>query len=251
MSEQALLIPNALPPSPSQAALLPWEDADAFARLREEYFTAYAPGGPAERHILEQLVWCDWRRRRLLLGERALHMASLDRTTGHDRFDALSRRALAVTGGISPERSSAGVIKSDDAEDAESEAEWAELVTAAEHAETLLETSGQDAYAPALASLSEETADWFLETCEAEEHYEPNADGLQRFLGAEILPFFRKQLAGARGGPLVRLQAWGESLDPDRMDRLMQLDERLTRQYEKLMGMLERTRRISAPKPPR
>ena len=52
-----------------------------------------------------------------------------------------------------------------------------------------------------------------------------------------------KQLAGARGGPLVRLQAWGESLDPDRMDRLMQLDQRLTRRYEKLMGMLERAAR--------
>ena len=55
-----------------------------------------------------------------------------------------------------------------------------------------------------------------------------------------------KQLAGARGGPLVRLQAWGESLDPDRMDRLMQLDERLTRQYEKLLSMLERSRTSSA-----
>jgi hypothetical protein len=38
----------------------------------------------------------------------------------------------------------------------------------------------------------------------------------------------------------VRVQAWGESLDPNYMDRLMQLDERLTRQYEKLLVMLER-----------
>ena len=66
-----------------------------------------------------------------------------------------------------------------------------------------------------------------------------------------MLPFFRKHLADAQDGPAVRLQAWGESLDPDRMDRLMQLDERLTRQYEKLLGMLERARRGSASKPAR
>lgn len=49
--------------------------------------------------------------------------------------------------------------------------------------------------------------------------------------------------------PHIRLQAWGESLDPHRMDKLLQLDERLTRQYEKLMGMLERTRQSTATKP--
>ena len=61
MSKQPALIPNALPPSPYEMALLPWEDAGAFAALREEYFISYSPGGPAERHILEQLVWCERR----------------------------------------------------------------------------------------------------------------------------------------------------------------------------------------------
>jgi hypothetical protein len=51
-------------------------------------------------------------------------MASLDRRTGSERFDSLSRRALAVTGSVRPELSSAGAIKSEDAEDATSEAEW-------------------------------------------------------------------------------------------------------------------------------
>jgi hypothetical protein len=44
----------------------------------------------------------------------------------------------------------------------------------------------------------------------------------------------------------VGLQAWGESLDPDRMDQLMQPDERLTRQYENVLGMLERAGRTIA-----
>lgn len=249
MSEQTLLIPNALPPSPYEVALLPWEVGEAFARLREEYFIAYPPGGPAERHILEQLVWCDWRRRRLVLGERALHMASLDNRTSGERRDGLSRRALAVSGGTRPEISSAGAIKNDDEEDAETEQMWAGMVEQAETAENLLEADAGDCYAQALASLPEETAEWFLETCETEEKYNEDRESLQRFLSIEVLPFFRKHFAGARAGPTVRLQAWGESLDPHSMDRLMQLDERLTRQYEKLLGMLERARRSQASRP--
>lgn len=248
MSEQAVLIPNVLPPSPYEVALLPWEDAEAFACLREGYFSAYPPGGPFEQHILEQIVWCDWRRRRLVLGERALHMASLDSRTSGERRDALSRRALAVSGGTRPEISSAGAIKNDDDEDAETEQMWAGMVEQAEAAERLLEANAKDCYAQALACLPEETAEWFLETCETEEKYNQDRDSLMRFLSIEVLPFFRKHLAGAQAGPTVRLQAWGESLDPHRMDRLMQLDERLTRQYEKLLGMLERARRNSASK---
>lgn len=240
MTEAALLIPNTLPPSPYEAALLPWEEEAEFHKLREDYFAAHPPRGPAEIHLIEQLVWCDWRRRRLVLGERALHLASLHNRTSGEQFDSLSRRALATSGGTRPEVSSAGAIKNDDADDAESEALWAGMVEAAETAETLLEEDGKDAYAQALASLPEETAEWFLETCETEEKYNQDAESLQRFLIVQVFPFFRKHLAGARGGPAIRLQAWGESLDPHRMDRLMQLDERLTRQYEKLLGMLAR-----------
>jgi hypothetical protein len=251
MSELAVMIPNAMPPSPYEVALLSWEDADKFTQLGEEYFAAYPLGGPAERHMLEQLVWCDWRRRRLVLGERALHMASLDSRTSGERRDALSRCALAVSGGTPPEISSAGAIKNDDDEDAETEQMWARMVEQAEAAERLLEANAKDCYAQALACLPEETAEWFLETCETEEKYNQGRESLQRFLSIEVLPFFRKHRAGAEAGPVVRLQAWGDSLDPHRMDRLMQLDERLTRQYEKLLGMLERVRRSSTAKPSR
>lgn len=240
MSSTAVLLPNQLEPSPYELALLPWEDADAFRTLRDAYFAAHLPSGPAERHILEQLVWCDWRRRRLVLGERALHMASLKNRTSSERNDTLTRRALSVSGGVSPEASSAGAVQTTDMQDAESEADWARMVAKAEAAESLLEADNEDSYAQALACLPEETAEWFLETCETEDTYRQDMEGLQRFLIVEVLPYFRKHLAGAKSGPAIRLQAWGESLDPDRMDRLMQLDERLTRQYEKLLGMLER-----------
>ncbi len=246
MSQPAHLTSNRLPPSAYEAGLLAWEDAEAFRSLRDDYIFTYQPVGPAEKHILEQLVWCDWRRRRLVLGERALHMAGLDRATSIERDDRLTRRALALGDGTPPELSSSRAVRSSDVEDDKSASEWTEMLAAAETARALLEAGKKDAYARSLASLPEETAEWFLEDCETDERLQPDAEGLRRFLVLEVLPFFRAYLAAARGGPAVRLQAFGESLDPFRMDKLFALDERLTRQYEKAMGMLIRLQEMRA-----
>ena len=40
------------------------------------------------------------------------------------------------------------------------------------------------------------------------------------------------------GRPAVRLQAYGESLDPVRIERLLVIEARLDRQFEKALSML-------------
>lgn len=62
-----------LPPRP--AGLCPWEDADVFAGLQEAFVKAHQPHGPAERSLVDRLVWIEWRRRRLLAAEAAVHVA--------------------------------------------------------------------------------------------------------------------------------------------------------------------------------
>ena len=223
-----------------KVALLPWENEAEFDSLLQAYETTYLPKGPTETGLVEQLAWIDWRRRRLRLGERALHMASLDRATSDQRYDQLTRRSLALGDGTRPELSSRGAVRSDDEADKGSVASWTEMVAAAETAEALIDANGQAAYAQALAGLPDETREWFEEECEGEGQFTLDWEGLKRFLIHEVLPFFRANLAGARGGAVVRLQAWGESLDPVRMDKLLALDERLTRQFEKVLGMLIR-----------
>lgn len=91
--------------------------------------------------------------------------------------------------------------------------------------------------AQALASIADDTREWFFEHAEQEERFSADAEGLERFLYAKVMPYFRSHLAAAEGAPTVRLQAWGESLDPFRMDKLLALDECLTRQAEKVMAM--------------
>lgn len=226
------------PPAHLTCGLLAWESEAEFAALWQAWMESHDPVGPGESGLVEQLAWLDWRRRRLRIGERALHMAALGRATSGERNDQLERRALALTNGTRPELSSTGALRSSDDEDDRSAAEWAEMLAAAETAERLVEEHGDAAYAEALAGLPDETREWFEEECEGSEKFTSDADGLKLFLIVEVLPFFRSHLAGAKGGPAVRLQAFGESLDPFRMEKLLGLDERLTRQFEKAMGML-------------
>jgi hypothetical protein len=253
MSKQPALIPNALPPSPYEMALLPWEDALAFGMLREEYFIAYPPGGPAERHIVEQLVWCDWRRRRLVLGERALHLASFDKRVDFGPNDPLTRRALMPLGAKRARLSSELAVTTTLADDEDLAVDTSDDEAHAADALSILEAGRPDAYEQALAALRDDSREFWMNngTGDDPENYPPNAEGLAKFIRHELMPLLQQQKTEATMRQAVRVQAWGESLDPNYLDRLMQLDERLTRQYDKLLGMLDRARDSSASKPPR
>lgn len=244
MTETASLILNAVPDH-LRIALLPWESEANLESLFQDYQQAYAPNGPAEAGLVEQLVWLDWRRRRLRLGERALHMASLDRSTSSSRYDQLSRRALLLEDVTRPDVSSSGAIRSNDEADRASHIEWAACLSAAVKAKKMLEEQGPDGFQSAFDALPEGTQEWFDEMVEENEiRFPRNAEGLQLFLTLEVMPYFESNHEGTGGGPAIRLQAWGESLDPERADKLMALDERLMRQYEKALGMLLRLKEM-------
>ena len=237
-SSAVQLIPNTVPDHLA-IGLLPWEDRAAFDTLFRDYVAEFVPAGPAETRLVEQLVWIDWRQRRLRLGERALHMANLDRNTSSERNDRLSRRALVHVDAGRPRTSSQAAIQTDDAADAGEVEDWEVRLEAAEQAHSLMLDKHQAGYETALATLPPETREWFEETAEEEDtRFPANADGLIAFLMLEVLPFFRTSLEGHRCGPAIRLQAYGESLDPDRMERLMSLDERLSRQFDKTLTQL-------------
>lgn len=232
-------LPNG-PPDHLICGLLAWENEAEFTALWQAWMENHDPVGPAESGLVEELAWLDWRRRRLRIGERALHMASLHRATSGERNDQLTRRALALGDGTRPELCSTDAVRSNDDKDERSASEWSEMLATAERAEALIKEHGDEGYAEALAGLPDETREWFEDECKDGDSFTKDAEGLKRFLIAEVLPFFRAYLAGAQGGPEVRLQAFGESLDPFRMEKLLALNERLTRQFEKTMAMLIR-----------
>jgi hypothetical protein len=112
----------------------------------------------------------------------------------------------------------------------------------------LLNSKRNDAYEAALAALREDTQQWWADVLardpdEMEEGEEPasaDADGLRRFLEGEVLPWFEMRKKELANRPLIREQAFGEALDPDKLERLGRYEVHLDRKLERMLTMLLR-----------
>lgn len=101
----------------------------------------------------------------------------------------------------------------------------------------------------AVAYLREDTVEWWEMLLEEDEENVLNcAEGLHGFLVSKVLPEVEKLICGVDQRPEVRLQAWGESMDPIRLAKLIALDSELDRQYERNLGMLLKLQAITAQK---
>lgn len=231
------------------SGLLPWEDADAFHALRLDWRIAYDPKGPAEEGLIDQLVWIEWRRRRLVLAERALHMGQADsRVSGeHGKRHAIVARATVHRPTALRKYASRTVLQTETDDD---QALREDAVADREMTEAALRTldaDGDAGFEAALAALRADSRDYWADVHEDEpERYPGTADGLRRFIELKLLPLLDEQDVEAADRADVRLQVIGESVDPIRMEKLLALDERLTRQYEKALGMLIRLQEMRA-----
>jgi hypothetical protein len=79
------------------------------------------------------------------------------------------------------------------------------------------------------------------EDLEADEET-PTADwtGLRRLLEREVLPWFETRKKELANRPLIREQAFGEALDPDKLERLGRYEVHLDRKLERTLAMLLR-----------
>jgi hypothetical protein len=112
----------------------------------------------------------------------------------------------------------------------------------------LLGSRRNDAYEAALETLREDTRGWWADTLaggsdelnEGEEPATADAEGLRRFLECEVLPWFEARKKELANRPLIREQAFGESLDPDKLERLGRYEVHLDRKLERMLAMLLR-----------
>jgi len=112
----------------------------------------------------------------------------------------------------------------------------------------LLNSRRKDPYEAATTALREDTQQWWADTlardpAELEEDEEPataDAEGLRRFLEGEVLPWFEARKKELANRPLIREQAFGESLDPDKLERLGRYEVHLDRKLERTLAMLLR-----------
>jgi hypothetical protein len=112
----------------------------------------------------------------------------------------------------------------------------------------LLGSKRNDAYEAALAALREDTQAWWQDTLacdpdelgEGEEPATADVEGLRRFLEGEVLPWFENRKNELANRPLIREQAFGEALDPEKLERLGRYEVHLDRKLERMLAMLLR-----------
>jgi hypothetical protein len=230
----------------SRYTVLPWEDAEEYGALVASLVAEHQPHGPTEEHLVEELAGVLWRKRRLRLAEAAAHRRSLESTFSSYRDTARAALAHLTKADKSVDVSEAVHITPADTEDELRDLDEDEAMT--RRALDILDSRRTDAYESALAELREDTQGWWADTLtlkpdELDEDEEPaaaDAEGLRRFLAGKVLPWFEERREEIGRRPLLREQAFGESLDPDKLERLGRYEVHLDRKLERMLSMLFR-----------
>jgi len=234
----------------SRYTILPWEDADEYQTIVAVLVAEHAPQGPTEEHLVEELAGILWRKRRLRLAEAAAHRHGLD-----DSLSPFGKTVKVALVNVDAEVQSEWVVDAIRTTTTETEEEIREMQedeAMTWRAMKLLSSKRNDAYEAALAALREDTQAWWADMLardpdEMEEGEQPataDVEGLRRFLEGEVLPWFDNRKKELANRPLIREQAFGQALDPDKLERLGRYEVLLDRKFERTLSMLIRLREL-------
>jgi hypothetical protein len=230
----------------SRYTVLPWEDAEEYSTLVAALLAEHAPQGVTEEHLVHEIAGVLWRNRRLRLAEAAAYRRGLDGSLAPlgdtakvalvhleatDQVDNIGEAVRATASDVEEE------IRDMRADEAMTR-----------RALKLIASGRNDAYEVAVAALREDTRDWWADMLargpddldEGEEPATGDAEGLLRFLEGEVLPWFEGRKKELSNRPLIREQAFGEALDPDKLERLGRYEVHLDRKLERMLSMLLR-----------
>ena len=233
----------------SRYTVLPWEDVSEYQALVAALAAEHGPKGPTEEHLVEELAGILWRKRRLRLAEAAAHRRGLRGALAANR--RTGKAALAHI--TKADESDVGeAVRTTPADTEEELRDLDEDEAMTRRALDILGSKRNDAYEAALAELREDTQGWWADVLagdiavleEDEEPGTPDVAGLRRFIEGKLVPWLesRREEIGRR--PLLRDQAFGESLDPDKLERLGRYEVHLDRKLERMLSMLFRLKEL-------
>jgi hypothetical protein len=228
----------------SRYTVLPWEDADEYRELVAALVNEHRPQGPTEEHLVEELAGILWRKRRLRLAEAAVHQRGLNGTLAP--FRETVKMALVHLDAADQAEGVADAIRATDAETDADLRDIGDDEAMTRHALDLLGSRRNEAYEVALESLREDTRDWWTDVLAGDvemtgvEAATADASGLRRFLEGEVLPWVANRKKELLNRPLIRGQAFGEALDPNKLERLGRYEVHLDRKLERMLAMLFR-----------
>jgi hypothetical protein len=143
----------------SRHTVLPWEDDEEYRSLLEALVAEHNPQGPTEEHLVEELVGAIWRKRRLRLGESAIHHRALRHTT--DIYQQTAKAALIHIAADDASDSVSDAIQSSEAQTVQDRADVEGDRIMTEKALRILKSSSSSAYSRALAALRDDTQAWW------------------------------------------------------------------------------------------
>jgi len=228
----------------SQHVVLPWEDAGEYRALLEAFVAEHKPLGPTEEHLVEELAGIIWRKRRLRLGENAAHHRALMRAS--DPYQHTAKAALINFPGDVQDDAISDAIRATEEQTPEDRADLEDDEAMTEEALRILASPSSSAYSRALAALHDDTRAWWEEQltwepddyAENQEPYRADAESLTRFLKSEVFLWYDKRRRELENRPLIRAQAFGEAVDPHRLERLARYEVFLDRKLERMLAML-------------
>ena len=234
----------------SRYTVLPWENVEEYRAVVEALVVEHAPQGPTEEHLVEELAGILWRKRRLRLAEAAAHRRGLEGTLASYRGTVKVALVHLDTTGQSERVVDAIRATAADTEEDIADMTADEIMT--RRALDLLGSERNDAYEAALAALREDTQAWWADTLacdpdelgEGEEPATADVEGLRRFLEGKVLPWFENRQKELANRPLIREQAFGEAIDPDKLERLGRYEVHLDRKLERMLTMLLRLKEL-------
>jgi hypothetical protein len=235
----------------SRYTVLPWEDAEEYCALIEAVVAEHVPKGPTEEHLVEELAGILWRKRRLRMAEGAAYHHGLEKSFG----PSTAKAAIVHLGEADNSFDVAEAVRTTAAETSDDVRDLHEDEAMTQRALRLLGSRRNDAYEAALEALREDTQNWWAEELavdpgeldEDEEAVTPDIEGLRRFLEDKVLPWFENRKNEIANRPLIREQAFGQSLDPDRLERLGRYEVHLDRKLERTVSMLLRLKGLRRP----
>ena len=112
----------------------------------------------------------------------------------------------------------------------------------------ILDAGKPRAYENAIAALRADTREWWEDVLsrdpedfdEGETPFTPDADGLRQFIERDLQPWYVQRRKELENRPLIRAQAFGQSLDPDELSRLARYEVHLDRKLERTLAILLR-----------
>ena len=220
----------------SKHTVLPWEDADDYAALLAALSEEYAPTGPTEEHLVEELAGVIWRKRRLRMAEASAARRGLDHVRQFG--ESAARAALAHLGTTGKADWIADAIASTPESRAADLADLDADEAMTRDAIAILAADQGGAYEAALNAIRDDTREWWLDSVQGE----PDAAGLLRFLEGPVAKLFKTHRRALETQPYLQEQAIGDAFDGVMVNRMTRYETHLDRKLERTLTMLIKLR---------